>query len=467
MPKLTIAVFFFAFGACVGSLVNVLVYRLPLGLDPITPSSRCPSCDTKLTWRENIPIFGWLMLGGRCRFCRSKISHEYPIVETIVAVMYAGLYLVWYALPEMSFNGQTPLGVNWGVMQPEWAANGLAHTWPIVVTTLVLFSCLVAATLIDARTYTIPLELTWVPACVAVVLLTGHAVWMGIDPPYRWFHAEGWGWSLATPGPGGWRWAGTAVGGVLGLGVSLLLMRAGLIRQSFADYEAWEKEHLAQQSEQAGQDEGAEQAEQDEQPGEANGDADGGEGAGGGDAQVWVQYPFARREMVKELAFLCPPVVLGLGLGWAAERAAYAWGPPAIVDPLTGAMTPGAVMPGWLMVLSGVLLGYLIGGGLVWGVRVLGSLAFGKEAMGLGDVHLMAGVGACVGWIDPTVAFFVAAFLALLWEVLRRVVSRRGSGMLPYGPYLAVATVLVVVGKPVVEWGLGALAPAFAPFDLP
>ncbi|MEO0630377.1 MAG: prepilin peptidase, partial [Planctomycetota bacterium] len=59
--------FVFAFGACVGSLINVLVYRLPLGLPVVVPSSRCPACATKLTWRENVPIFGWLLLGGRCR----------------------------------------------------------------------------------------------------------------------------------------------------------------------------------------------------------------------------------------------------------------------------------------------------------------------------------------------------------------------------------------------------------------
>ena len=55
-------------------------------------------------------------------------------------------------------------------------------------------------------------------------------------------------------------------------------------------------------------------------------------------------------------------------------------------------------------------LTYLVGGGVVWLVRIAGSLAFGKEAMGLGDVHLMAGVGACLGWIDPTLAVFEPFF---------------------------------------------------------
>ena len=59
-----------------------------------------------------------------------------------------------------------------------------------------------------------------------------------------------------------------------------------------------------------------------------------------------------------------------------------------------GMWTSPSIAHLWLVVLSGVLLGYLIGGGIVWAVRILGSLAFGKEAMGLGDVHLMAAVGA-------------------------------------------------------------------------
>ena len=58
MPWLTILLFVTAVGACIGSLINVLVYRIPLGLDVVRPTSRCPQCDHKLTWRENIPIFG-------------------------------------------------------------------------------------------------------------------------------------------------------------------------------------------------------------------------------------------------------------------------------------------------------------------------------------------------------------------------------------------------------------------------
>ena len=96
-----VQVFFaFAFGSCVGSLVNVLVYRLPLGISVVTPPSRCPSCNTQLTWRENIPVFGWIFLKGKCRFCKAKISAEYPLVEAFVGLLFVTLYVLFYMLPE-------------------------------------------------------------------------------------------------------------------------------------------------------------------------------------------------------------------------------------------------------------------------------------------------------------------------------------------------------------------------------
>ena len=67
MPKLVTAVFIFAFGACVGSFLNVVAYRVPVGRSVVSPPSRCPQCGSKLSWHENLPIVGWLLLRGRCR----------------------------------------------------------------------------------------------------------------------------------------------------------------------------------------------------------------------------------------------------------------------------------------------------------------------------------------------------------------------------------------------------------------
>ena len=102
-------------------------------------------------------------------------------------------------------------------------------------------------------------------------------------------------------------------------------------------------------------------------------------------------------------------------------------------------------------------MGYLIGGGVVWGVRILGSLAFGKEAMGLGDVHLLAAVGACVGWIDAALALPIAAVVALYGMIVGAIITGAVGRALPFGPYLAGATVIIVLGKPLIEAGLTVL----------
>ena len=92
--------------------------------------------------------------------------------------------------------------------------------------------------------------------------------------------------------------------------------------------------------------------------------------------------------------------------------------------------------------------------GLVWAIRIGGSLAFGKEAMGLGDVHLMAAVGACLGWMDACLAVPVAAVVGLYFYIISILTNRQAGRAMPFGPYLAVATMLVMFGKPLVEMGL-------------
>ncbi|MEN3027844.1 MAG: prepilin peptidase [Aquificaceae bacterium] len=74
--------FLFAFGAILGSFYNVLIYRLPRNLSPISPPSRCPHCGQRIRWYDNIPIISYLLLRGRCRHCKGKISLRYPLVET-------------------------------------------------------------------------------------------------------------------------------------------------------------------------------------------------------------------------------------------------------------------------------------------------------------------------------------------------------------------------------------------------
>lgn len=79
-------------GLSVGSFVNVLIWRLPHDESIVRPRSRCPQCGNLLRWYHNIPVISWVMLRGRCGFCRSRISWIYPLVELLCA----GLFLMFF-----------------------------------------------------------------------------------------------------------------------------------------------------------------------------------------------------------------------------------------------------------------------------------------------------------------------------------------------------------------------------------
>lgn len=74
----------FVLGASVGSFLNVLVFRTREGVSLFTPRSFCPACRRSILWRDNVPVIGFLLLGGKCRFCRAAISRHYPMVEAAV-----------------------------------------------------------------------------------------------------------------------------------------------------------------------------------------------------------------------------------------------------------------------------------------------------------------------------------------------------------------------------------------------
>lgn len=87
------AIYSFLVGACFGSFLNVCISRWPDGLSVVRPRSRCPDCGHQITAIENIPIFSWIFLRGRCRGCRNKISFQYPLVEIFVGLVWMLSYL--------------------------------------------------------------------------------------------------------------------------------------------------------------------------------------------------------------------------------------------------------------------------------------------------------------------------------------------------------------------------------------
>lgn len=75
-------------GLLIGSFLNVIAHRVPVGVPVTRPPSRCPSCGAPIRWRDNVPVVSWIVLGGRCRDCRSRISIRYPLVEATTAVLF-------------------------------------------------------------------------------------------------------------------------------------------------------------------------------------------------------------------------------------------------------------------------------------------------------------------------------------------------------------------------------------------
>ncbi|MBP5242197.1 MAG: prepilin peptidase [Clostridia bacterium] len=89
-------VIFAVVGLCVGSFLNVVIYRLPLGMNLATPPSHCPSCDHQLAWYDNIPLFSWLFLRGKCRYCGASVTPRYFLVELITALLWLGCADTFY-----------------------------------------------------------------------------------------------------------------------------------------------------------------------------------------------------------------------------------------------------------------------------------------------------------------------------------------------------------------------------------
>ena len=84
----------FCFGAIVGSFLNVCIYRIPEGKSIVSPPSSCPGCGAAIRWYQNIPILSWVLLGGRCAFCKKSISVRYPLVEALTGILF--VLVLWY-----------------------------------------------------------------------------------------------------------------------------------------------------------------------------------------------------------------------------------------------------------------------------------------------------------------------------------------------------------------------------------
>jgi leader peptidase (prepilin peptidase)/N-methyltransferase len=106
MPSLAFAILLAAVGGlCLGSFLNVVAYRLPVGMSLVTPPSACPRCGAAIKPYDNVPVLSWLVLGGRCRSCEGSISARYPLTEALTGALFVAVVVargesrtIWLAL---------------------------------------------------------------------------------------------------------------------------------------------------------------------------------------------------------------------------------------------------------------------------------------------------------------------------------------------------------------------------------
>src|ERR1700732_3840079 len=91
-PPTPIAIIVFLFGLIIGSFLNVCILRIPSGKSIVLPASACPKCGEAIRSYDNIPVLSYLLLGGKCRGCKTKISAMYPLVELLTGLLFLGCF---------------------------------------------------------------------------------------------------------------------------------------------------------------------------------------------------------------------------------------------------------------------------------------------------------------------------------------------------------------------------------------
>ncbi len=461
-------------GGIVGSFLNVVIFRLPRDLSVMQPRwSFCPHCKHRIRPYDNVPIFGWLWLRGRCRDCGTAILLLYPLIECLTSLLFV---MTWDAL----FVGGTPPPV-------AGAAPPLAIGWPIAVAYGVLFSGLLANAAMDIESYTIDIRITFFTMAVGVAC---HSVaWWGTGEASA---AVAHAFSVAVPPA--LCLVGVAMGIVWGLTALLASRVRSHARQTEDIVPVAADEHTADAS---GIDTSADDTEDPRSDDESRfrpfpilamlgvlvalvawqalapnrGAAIallpvGQRGFIAGfvfifalilasmvhreaDEQIVEDIESerhgARATAWRELVGVLPALLVGIvGLtyvrhGGAADRTWSDW---------LGSETPYLV--GAIVSISGLVFA----AGLGWAVRILGTLAFGKEAFGSGDIYILAAIGAVGGFWLVVFGFFLAALLALVGVLAT--IFHKSSRAIPFGPWLA-------LGAFAAMYLHGPLVTAFAP----
>ena len=244
---------------------------------------------------------------------------------------------------------------------------------------------MIAASAIDLELWLIPLSICWFATAAGLI---GSALGVYVIDPnvIRQY--------VLLPSASA-NVGSLALGAAAGLAVSLVLLSTGLIKRS---YESDESNDLSDQQSKS------------------------------------TETRFNHRaEICKEVVFLLPIIICSIAAHWIIRRT------PAINGWWVDLLSQHPAIAG----LLGSLWGYFVGCAIVWATRIFGTLGFGKEAMGLGDAHLMGAAGTVIGPVFVVIAFFIAPFFGLIWAGFQMFFKK--TRQIPYGPFLSLGVLVVII----------------------
>lgn len=285
LPNFVWLIFAFLFGSIVGSFLNVVIYRVPLEKSIVFPNSACPKCEKNIKPYDNIPIFSWLILGGKCRNCKNSISIRYPAIELLTGILF---------------------------MLTAWQ-TGFSEFVPVA---FIFIAAMISLVFIDAKHMILPNVIT---------------------------------------------------------------------------------------------------------------------------------YPLLILALVVRIVF---PIAFG-NATYFSDLSHY---------PLTALYG----QPIWLVSLIGAILGALVGGGSLWLVGEIWKRLRGVDAMGLGDVKMMFGVGALLGWRLAFLSIFIGALTGAIAGValIARQKDKDFQAQIPFGIFLGIGSIIsLLFGDAVIAWYLNNFIP--------
>jgi leader peptidase (prepilin peptidase)/N-methyltransferase len=404
------AAFAFMLGASIGSFLNVCIYRMPRDLSVNEPKrSFCPSCKYQIPFHHNIPLVSWLVLRGRCANCGSRISFRYFGVELLTGLLFLAIWLkVW-----------------------AWGTPGWHYAWILAFPYWIMAALFVVATFIDFEHFIIPDEIT-IGGAIAGILLS-FAIPM----------LQGQASNVAS---GLW----SIVGAVAGYGILWLVVELGkkaFGKKQFRPAAAMEFTWIRRLVPAA---EGQ----------EPESDAD----LVVGDVS-WKQQPpppFGRalldlfRSMLAAFKIVKPKAE-EQGESWVWSET-FSRDSDRLVMSCPWVEVDGKRFENVTLVFSHAQLTI---GDRKWDLEkvdaikgALDSLHAPREAMGLGDVKFIAGIGAFLGWKAVLFTIMSASTVGAIVGVITIAIGRREwSARIPFGPYLALGALLwFFAGPELIEW---------------